>query len=50
MDRFSAMMWRFSALTKLVHHYRSEIDAAMADHLAIHSIHEFIGRGEHDRR
>ena len=49
MDRFSTMMWRFSALTKLVHHYRAEIDEQLADHLAVHSIHSFVAGGEHDR-
>jgi hypothetical protein len=44
MERFSAMMWRFSALTKLVQRYREEIEAQLPDHLAMHSIHEFVGR------
>lgn len=42
MKRFSAMMWRFAALTKLLEYYEQEIDAAMPDHLAVHSVRRFI--------
>lgn len=46
--RFCEMMWRFAALTKLLQHYQEEIDHAMVDHHAVHSINAFIQGGIHD--
>lgn len=42
MKRFSAMMWRFAALAKLLDYYEAEIDAAIPDHIAVHSVRRFI--------
>lgn len=47
--RFSAMMRRFAALTKLVHHYRREIDDDLADHLAFQSARTFAAEDLDDR-
>jgi hypothetical protein len=40
---FQRMMWEFAALTKVLQHHGEEVDARMADHLAIHSVRTFVG-------
>lgn len=39
---FQRMMWEFAALTKVLQHHGEEVDARMADHLAIHSVRTFV--------